>query len=295
MKRLRVIISFLFISTGLFFCATSPVAAQTGSSVWKISKNGSTLFLGGSVHVLRKTDFPLPAGYNNAFSQSAILVLETDVEKMAEPEMVQYLMSRMILSGDATLKTILAPDTYKMLEKECSKYGLSVNAFSKLKPSMVITILSMVQIQKYGFTQQGIDMYYLDMAKKENKPVHFLETVQTQIDALVGMGEGYENDYIRYSLNDMENTETEIDVLLAEWKNGSLSKSETLLTEMKEEWPLIYKTLVADRNNAWMPQITEFLASGQVYFVITGLLHLHGTDGLLRQLKDSGCTIEQLK
>ena len=26
-----------------------------------------------------------------------------------------------------------------------------------------------------------------------------------------------------------------------------------------------------------------------------GLLHLHGPDGLLRQLKDAGCTVEQLK
>ncbi|MCL1928788.1 MAG: TraB/GumN family protein [Treponema sp.] len=295
MKQFRVTLSIVLVCAGFFFCAWSPVADQPGSSVWKVSKDGNTLFLGGSIHILREADFPLPAGYDSAFSQSAILVLETDVEKMAEPEIVQYLMSRMILSGNTTLQSILDPDIYKMLEKECSKYGLSLNTFSKLKPSMVITILSMVQIQKYGFTQQGIDMYYLDMAKKENKPVHFLETVQTQIDALAGMGEGYENDYVRYSLNDMENTETEIEVLLAEWKNGNPSKSEAILSEMEEEWPLIYKTLVGDRNNAWIPQIKKFLASGQVYFVIAGLLHLHGKDGLLRQLKDSGCTIEQLK
>jgi uncharacterized protein YbaP (TraB family) len=57
---------------------------------------------------------------------------------------------------------------------------------------------------------------------------------------------------------------------------------------MKQDWPAIYKTLVSDRNTAWMPQIEEFLAGGQVHFVVVGLLHLHGPDGLLRQLEDLG-------
>ena len=157
-----------------------------------------------------------------------------------------------------------------------------------------MTVLSVLQIQKKGFTQQGIDQYYLDSAKKENKPVRFLETVQYQISVLVGMGEGYENDFVRYSLQDMDNTNTAIETLVSEWKKGSASISEVALTEMKQEWPLIYKTLVTDRNNAWTPQILGFLVSGQVHFVIVGYLHLHGEDGLLRQLENFGCTVEQL-
>ena len=294
MKRFRVIISFLLICTGLFFCAASPAVAQTGSSVWKISKDGNTLFLGGSIHILRKTDFPLPAEYDIAFSQSVILVLETDIDQMADPEVLLYLMTNMVLPGNKTLQSILDPDTYKMLEETCNKYGISINDVSKLKPSMVMTLLSVLQMEKAGYTQQGIDQHYLDKAKNENKPVRSLETVQTQIDALIGMGEGYENDFIRYSIYGMENTETGLEALLAEWKIGGTSLSEESLDEMKEHWPIIYKTLVTDRNSAWMPQIKEFLASGQVYFVIAGLLHMHGTDGLLRQLEDCGCTVEQL-
>ena len=294
MNRFRTIQRILLVCTGLFFYALSSAAAQTGSSVWKVSKNGGTLFLGGSIHILRDIDFPPPVEFDRAFSQSRILVFETDIEQMADPEIVQYMMSRMILEGDATLQTILDPETYKMLEDEYNKYGLPINAVSKLKPSMAITVLGILQIQKKDFTRQGIDQYYLDMAKKENKPVHFLETVQYQINVLIGMGEGYENDYVRYSLHDMENTDTDIETLVAEWKNGSASISEETLTEMKEEWPLIYKALVTDRNNAWTLQLMEFLASGQVHFVIVGYLHLHGTDGLLRQLEDLGCTVEQL-
>jgi uncharacterized protein YbaP (TraB family) len=153
----------------------------------------------------------------------------------------------------------------------------------------------MQQIQKFGFTRQGVDTHYLEMAKNENRPVRYLESVRTQIDALVATGDGYENDYVRYSLYDMINTEAGIETLLTDWKRGASASTEAAITEMRETWPDIYKTLLTDRNAAWMPQIEGFLASGQTYFVIAGLAHLHGPDGLLLQLKNSGCRVQRLR
>jgi uncharacterized protein YbaP (TraB family) len=289
------IVIILLVSTGLFFFFFSPAAAGQASSVWKISMGDNTLYLGGSVHILRKKDFPLPAAFDKAYSQSSFLVLETDIDRLEEPEMQEYLQSRMLLPGDATLRSLLDSDTHKLLAAECQKYGLSINAVEKLKPSMVITVLNLYQMQKMGFTQTGIDQHYLDKSKEENKPVRHLEAPETQINMLVGMGEGYENEYVRYSLKDMEGTGKGLNMLLTEWKRGKAAISEASLAEMKKEWPFIYRDLVANRNDAWVPQIKTFLASGELYFVIVGLLHLHGPDGLLRQLKDAGCTVEQLK
>jgi uncharacterized protein YbaP (TraB family) len=67
-----------------------------------------------------------------------------------------------------------------------------------------------------------------------------------------------------------------------------------MLEEMKEDWLPVYKSMIVDRNNAWMPQIEECINSGSVFFVVVGLAHLHGPDGLLKLLEDAGCTIEQL-
>jgi len=294
MKRFTSFGVLALILAGLFSCTSSPGAVQPGSSVWKISRNGDTLFLGGSIHILRDTDYPLPAEFDRAFSQSSVLVLEADIEQMADENIMMYLLSRTRLPDNKTLQSILERDAYEKLKAKCNEYGFSIDEVSKLKPSMVVTLLSSIQIQKFGFNRQGVDLYYLNRAKNENKPVDFLETVKTQIDALVSMGEGYESDYVRYSLYDMESTEDDISTLLTDWKEGDGKSTETMIRGMKEIWPEIYKTLLADRNAAWMPQIEDFLDSGQVHFVIVGLAHLHGPDGLLRQLKDSGCTVERL-
>ena len=248
--------------------------------------------MGGSVHILRDDDYPLPNQFDRAFSQSSMLVIETDVERLADAGVAQYLTENMFLPGNKTLRSILYSETYEMLAAAFREYGQRLDGYIRFKPSMVVNVLTLLQMQKLGFVQEGVDFYYLKKARNEEKPVGYLESIETQIDLIVTMGDGYENDYVLYSLYDMESTENELLSLLDEWKNGGSSTTEETLLEMRDEWPQIYKTVITDRNSAWMPQIERYLASGNVSFVIVGLAHLHGPDGLLQQLKNAGYKVE---
>ena len=56
---------FRLIILGLVALAI-PSAAQA-ASVWKVTgSNGASIYLGGSVHGLLSTDYPLPSAYNHA-------------------------------------------------------------------------------------------------------------------------------------------------------------------------------------------------------------------------------------
>jgi len=295
MKRIVSFCLILLIGAGLFSCSSSPASTpvETGSSVWKVSKGGNTLYLGGSIHILRETDYPLPDEFDLAFSRSAMLVLETDVEQISDENVVQYLMSQVFLPEGQTLRSVLDLDTYDLLEAVLLDYGLALDGITNIKPSMVINILSAVQAQKYGFVSDGVDTYFQQKAKSEGKAVNYLESIEFQINLLLTMGDGYENEFVLYSLQDIESTELELDVLVDEWRNGRSSR-EVSLMEMKDQWPIMYKDLISDRNAAWMPQIENFLASGTVCFVIVGLAHMYGPDGLLQQLENLGCVVEKL-
>ena len=296
MKKLIIICTIIFC---LFFNVSAPDPNNSVSSVWKISKDGNSLFLGGSIHILRNEDFPLPKAFDLAFERSSMLVLEADVEQldneMDNEKTMQYLMAHMFLPDNKTLNSILEPDTYKMLQAKCKEYGIPIESVSKFKPSIIINMLSAIEMQKLGFAQEGVDLYYLKKAKKLNRPLGFLETIEAQIDMLVTMGEGYEDDFVRYSLSDIANTENGLDSIVSEWRKGKASSTETSVLEMRDKWPILYKTLLTDRNTAWMPKILGYLATESPEFIIVGLAHLHGPDGLLKQLADSGCTVEQLR
>ena len=299
MKRIISFCSVILIIAGLLSCASSAPAAGEGSGktggspVYKITKNGNVLYLGGSIHVLRDTDFPLPEGFDYAFSMSDVLVLEADVDLMNTQEVQEYLLYSSLFLDGRSLRTVLSPQTYEMLSLACDKYGFPMDdTVQMIKPSMVVNILTVLQILELGFAETGVDQYYYEKAKDENKTIAFLESVESQIDLMVSMGEGYEDDYVQYSLQDMENTEEDIETMVYEWKNGIISGAEESLAEMIDEWPMLYKSMITDRHDQWFPQIDQFLASGKTHFIIVGFLHLPGPYGLLQYLESKGCTVE---
>jgi uncharacterized protein YbaP (TraB family) len=61
----------------------------------------------------------------------------------------------------------------------------------------------------------------------------------------------------------------------------------------KEKFPTAYKSLFTDRNNDWIPKIENYLRGDKVAFVIVGLAHFYGADGLLELLKNKGYKIKQ--
>jgi uncharacterized protein YbaP (TraB family) len=263
------------------------------SSVWKARKNGREIYLGGSVHILRSGDFPLPSEFDAAFEQADIVVLETDIEGLSSPEIAFGLLSQMMLPGNETLETVLNRDVYEKLKDKCGQYGFSITDVAAMKPAMLINILTMMEMQKLGYIEQGADIYYASKAKEAGKGSAYLESLELQIDLLINMGSGHENEFVLYSLDDFEQTQETIDSLVREWKQGAAGTVEAQLAEMQESFPSIYKALIADRNNAWIPEIEQYLADRPVEFIIAGLAHFYGPDGLLIQLKNRGYTVER--
>jgi len=299
MKRFAVICCVILLIAGFLSCASAASVPDsyedTGSSpVWRISKNGNVLYLGGSIHVLRDSDFPLPPEFDYAFSHSDELVLEADTDQMEDEEIVNYIQFNMIYWDGRTLESELSPQAYQLLAAEFFNYGISIDDLSILKPSMAVNVLSMFQIDEYGFTEEGVDFIYLNKARNKGMPVGYLESVESQIDMIIGMGEGYEDEFVLYSLQDLDSVEDDLETLVYEWRNGITTDAVDSLVEMKEEWPSIYKSLITDRHDAWMPQIENFIATGRTYFIIVGFLHLPGPDGLLARLHKLGYTVEQL-
>lgn len=294
MKRFFLPGGMVFVAIAFVSCVSLPAGEPSLSSVWVVGRDGKQLFLGGSCHILRETDFPPPAVFDMAFDKSGILVLETDPGKMADPGVLQLIQTRTLLPEGEKLDSVLSGEVYKLLEQEFQKFGLpSLESLDRFRPAMVMLMLSTLDMQQSGFIEQGIDQHYYNRAKQSGKPLDFFETVEFQIDVILAMGEGYEDDFVRYSLLDRENTGKYLDTLVVEWRAGDAEFMNKELALLKDLWPAIYQSLITDRNVKWLPRIEEYLTTEPVEFVIAGLAHLHGPDGLLRQLQNRGYTVQQ--
>jgi uncharacterized protein YbaP (TraB family) len=264
------------------------------TSIWEVSGKGTTLYLGGSIHILHADDYPLPPEYDNAYNKSEVMVFETDIKKLEDPKFAQSMLFKAMYQDGRTLKSVLSPKVYESLKTACTNANLPIENLAQFKPSMVILLITMEKMKELNITEEGIDKYFDKKAIADKKEILALETVEEQINLLTTMGDGNEDEFVKHSLKDIDEWDTEMAKLTAAWRSGSSKEMNKQLDEMKKEYPALYTAMLVDRNNKWMPQIDGFLDSKTVEFVIVGTLHLHGTDGLLALLKAKGYTVKQL-
>ena len=109
------------------------------------------------------------------------------------------------------------------------------------------------------------------------------------------MGAGNEDDLIIHAIEELHEIVDVLGETKTAWRKGDLKGVEVAsLDSWKDDFPELYKELVVDRNNNWLPQIKDMLKSKEVEFVMVGALHLFGKPGVLAQLRKVGFKVKQL-
>ncbi len=265
------------------------------TSVWKVSKDDKALYIGGTLHVLAPSDFPLPGSFQKAYQQAQTLVFETDLSALATPDFQMQMLRVLTYTDGKTLKSLLKEDTYRRLQAYCQSRGLLLENFLHFKPGLLSITLTMFELQRMGISSAGVDEHFHELGKKDRKTVKKLETTEQQLQFLATMGEGQEDQLILSTLNEMGVLSEMMETMRAAWRSGDSDKLlETAITPMRKDYPELYQTLLVSRNNRWLPQIEAMFDTPETEFILVGTLHLIGPDGVIERLQKAGYKIEQL-
>lgn len=283
--RLRL---FIFIS-----CFIS--SAYAAGPVWRVSSDQHDLYLGGTIHLLRSSDFPLPKAYEKAYQQSQLVVFETDIGLSQSNEFRSKMLRALMLPQDQTLNDLLKPQTLVELEAYLKDNQMSLQQLARFKPAMISMTLTLMELKKIGVAEIGVDSFYFKQAQREGKKTLALETVDQQIEFIARMGEGLEDLMILQTLEDNKTMPTLFGDMVTSWRNGDAEGLKLLFIDpMKDEFAPIYESLLIARNRNWLPQIHKFMQTPEIELVLVGSAHLIGPDGLLHSLKKAGYHITQL-
>lgn len=282
----RLVFLFFILSTFLF----------SQSLVWKIQKSGNIVYIGGTVHILRSSDYPLPKEFEKAYEKSQKLYFETDLSGMNNQDVQRKLFSNMLLKNGKTLSSILSKKTYTLLEKYALKYSIDLKQIENYKPSMIVLMITLKEFKKLGFNTQGVDSYFEQRALNHNKKIGQLESVDEQIAYISSFGVGNEDKFVLQSLEDLEKIKMLFPKMISSWKKGDIKTlSDFFIEDMKKDYPKLYTTLLVQRNNNWLPIIKSMFKDKQIEFVLVGSAHLLGSDGIIEKLKNDGFSVERLK
>lgn len=280
----------LSIALGIFITLSSQAA-----SVWKVSNDQHSLYIGGTIHILTPKDYPLAKEYDTAYQASEKIVFETDMAAASSPAFAQKMMSQMTYSDGTTIDQVLDASTYQALASHLASRNIPVEALTSYKPSLISITLTITELQIMGYTSPGVDHFYSEKAPKEGKQVGWLETPDEQLNFIKNMGKGDPNKMMEYTLKDIKKMPEMFKELHSTWFDGDMiSMAKVGIQPFKDDFPSIYQDILVTRNNNWLPQIVAMLNDKPIEFVLVGALHLSGPDSVLAKLKAEGYKIEKL-
>ena len=249
---------------------------------------GGTIYLAGSVHALRSSDYPLPASYNHAFDASSRVVFEND-PKAASKETKELVRAGTYPKGD-TLKNHVDPRTYAYIRRFFALVSVPENEFAKYRPWLLNVMLSS---PSYEHWELGIERYLQRRAAAKSKPVSGLESPKEHNAFLVDLGDR-ESEALLLILFINAAREGPSATMVNAWRRGDVETLNRILRESFQDFPPLSRRLIDMRNQNWVPKIDGYLRRGDKYFVVVGAGHIGGPNGLLALLKARRCKIEQL-
>jgi uncharacterized protein YbaP (TraB family) len=245
---------------GIVLVVFSCGVAFAESSVWKVQKGTSVIYLGGTCHLLRESDFPLPPEFRRAYDASRDVVFETDIVRLQDPSTQLKLLGRATYADGSGVDRHLSSRTYAELNAYCQANGIPLDVLRQFKPSLLMVTLTVMELARAGVGQQGVDLFFHDAAVRDGKVVDGLEDVDQQIDYVVSMADGNEDEFVIHSLRELKSLGERFDSLVDAWRRGDTGKLERLMVaELKTEQPGVYRKMIVERNRNWLPRIDGYL------------------------------------
>src|ERR1700720_3838086 len=160
-------------------CAPPSAAARAAGplhALWELHGKHNTVYILGSIHVLRPTDYPLAPAVLNAYGNAKSIFMEVNLQEIDSQQMQMELLASARLPEGKTLPDIMGKQRYERAGALAREVGIDISIFDAFAPWFVAEAISQLQLQKLGFQpKSGVEMFFLEHARNDGKPVAGLE------------------------------------------------------------------------------------------------------------------------
>jgi uncharacterized protein len=280
----------------LSWCLTTAALADgTLHALWEVHGKHNTVYILGSIHVLRPTDYPLAPAMLNAYSAAQFIYMEVNLQELDSQTVQAELLSSAIMPEDKGLPVVLGKERYARAYALAHEVGVELPSFDQFAPWFAAEAISQQQLMHLGFNaQSGVEAYFLDRARADGKSVGGLETLHDQIALFQNMPLDSQANYLLSSLEQARELPKEVDEMVRAWRRGDTQWfTEELKSELGDD-PQLYQSVLVARNRKWLPKIEALLKDDRNYLVIVGTGHLVGRGSVIDLLKKDGIGATQL-
>jgi len=265
-------------------------------AIWKVKGAHGTVYLFGTIHVMKPNVEWETAKVKDAFAASDTVYVE--VANLDDKTAGLPLAAQFGLDMAHPLSTKIGKDDVDLLDKTAKGMGLpGESTFEPMQPWLVTMTVSVMPMLKAGYDPaSGVDVVLLKQARDAGKKIVGLETMEQQLHFVADEPQAEQVEMLHKELTEMDKNTAEMADIVSAWEKGEVAKIGALENgEMKTKYAAEYKTLVVDRNTKWATTLDGLLkdpATGTV-FVAVGAAHLAGEDSVIEMLKKDGWKVER--
>lgn len=285
----------------LLLCAAAAGCARAEPArplLWKVSDADNSIYLLGSFHFLKPTDYPLADSTYAALEDAERVVFELSPAEMGDPALGRKMATAALRTDGKTLQQSLPQATWNELSAYAARRNLPISDFQPFEAWFVSLRVGVNEMMAMGLDpDMGLDKHFAERAVAAGKPVMGLETGEQQIALFDGMDPGQQLQALQDTLSELPGIEAEIDQMHALWRAGD---GDGLFAasgaDMKANYPALYQRVNVGRNQDWLPRLSGLLdhSTGDDALVVVGAMHLVGEDGVVAMLEAKGYTVERL-
>jgi uncharacterized protein YbaP (TraB family) len=263
-------------------------------ALWELHGKHNTVYILGSIHVLRPSDYPLSPAVLNAYRNAKSIFMEVNLAEIDSQHMQTELLASARLPEGQTLLSIMGDHRYKRAQTLAQEVGIDLGIFDAFAPWFAAEAISQLQLQQLGFQpKSGVEMFFLERARSDGKSVAGLETVHDQIALFDALSMDQQADYLVSSLEEAHDLPKDVDAMVRAWVSGDTQWfADQLKSEIGRD-PVLYQSVLVARNRKWIPKIEALLNDDRNYLVIVGTGHLVGQDSVIELLKKDGIVAAQ--
>ncbi|HZJ74561.1 MAG TPA: TraB/GumN family protein [Perlabentimonas sp.] len=280
LKKIFFLVALTAISFGVF----------SQSLLYKVTseKTKYPVYVYGTIHALPQGDFFIDTAVVQKFGEAEKLVLEID---MSSPTMAMEVQTAMMMK-DNSIDKIVTSEEYQRLGKFfADSLQMPIEMLKQIKPLMLSSFL----VQKIvGAQSASYELYFMQQAMAQQKPVGGLETVGEQIGYIDMIPLEQQAEMLMESIDDFNQSKEEFQQLVVVYKGRDVEAVYEFMMESDEEFKQFGEFLIDRRNENWIPKIVE-LGNAQVTFVAVGCGHLGGDKGVLNLMRKEGFSVEMVE
>lgn len=270
-----------------------PVAVKdVDPALWVVKDEDTTIYLFGTVHILKPGLGWFDEGVKEAFDKSDRLVLEM-VEPPAAETQALFMRMAMDQSGK-TLRSKMTDGDRAIYEGALKKIGLPVEGLDPFDPWAAAVTMQVLAMQKSGFDiNSGAEKQLTAAAKASNKPVEGVETMEFQLGVFDNMPEAEQIKFLIEGAKVMDDAGATMDRMVSLWAAPDPEGLAALMNEGMTSRAL-YDALLTRRNATWARWISEELKKPGTTFMAVGAGHLSGATSVPALLPAYGLTAQRV-